>query len=302
MNPSLASTSPAVGRRKLVSRLVGIALAASLAAQILVLGFYARDQRYLAQLMDAIASPSLPPSEQALRVSAFLRDKPSDTNDSYFLLPLFRLLRATPRQAAEQGGDCADRSRLLVELLALRGIHASKWALYAPDLLPKHAVAEVQAETGKMVVDPLFGLTFPRPGGGYYGIEDLRRDPTILRQRVLQLRAQHARPDAEKLERYPLDQYVYDHARTINWEKSTVLRVAYPVLHALMGDRVDRLTRPEWAEQPALMVVLYLVGLEGGLLVLWGLAIRRKGRKKPSAVGLAQMRLARTPESSQPEA
>jgi len=300
MNPGFASVSPAAepnepdktGRRKLVSRLFGMALGVLLAAQILVLGFYERDQRYLARLMGGIASPSLPPSEQALRVNEFLRAIPSDTNDSYFLLPVFRVLRATPRQAADQGGDCADRSRLLVALLELRGIHASKWALYTPDLYPRHAVVEVQAEKGRMVVDPLFGLSFPRPGGGYYGIEDLRRDPAILRQRVLELRARHARPGAEKLEEYPLDRYVYNYARTINWEKSAVLRIVYRVLHALTGARVDQLARPGWAEQPALMVVIGLGGLEGGLVVLWGFVIWRGGRKKASAAGSPQMRLA----------
>ncbi len=67
-----------------------------------------------------------------------------------------------PRQVMEQGGDCADRSRLVIRMLRLHGIEASKWALYTKEMKSVHAVVELEAETGKMVADPLYGLWFPR--------------------------------------------------------------------------------------------------------------------------------------------
>ena len=70
----------------------------------------------------------------------------------------------------EQGGDCADRSRLVIRMLRLHGIGASKWALYTKEMKSVHAVVELEAETGKMVADPDFGLWFPRPAEGIYGI------------------------------------------------------------------------------------------------------------------------------------
>jgi len=258
-------------------------LAALLALQFLALALYWRDQRYLARLMDGIASPSLPPSEQAKQVVAFLSSKSPDSNESYFLLPIFHFLRATPRQIAEQGGDCADRSRLLIALLELRGISASKWALYSPDLRPQHAVAELQAEHGKMVVDSLFGLWFPRPQVGYYGIQELRQDPRILEQRVQELRAQKSRPGALELEGYPLDRFIYTYARTINWDKSVAARLLHRGLHGILGERVNHIRRPTWVEQPALMVVIGLTGIEGVYLCAVLLVARSRRRERELA-------------------
>ena len=77
-----------------------------------------------------------------------------------------------------------DRSRLVIRLLRLHGIEASKWALYTKEMKSVHAVVELEAETGKMVADPLYGLWFPRPDGGYYDIKELRQSPSILRGRI----------------------------------------------------------------------------------------------------------------------
>src|SRR5262245_39885049 len=87
-------------------------LAMALAVQAVALVSYANDRRYLEALFDRIADPSLPPSEQAKRVVLLLRDKSTDTGHSSFLLPVLAFLRPTARQVAEEGKDCADRSRL----------------------------------------------------------------------------------------------------------------------------------------------------------------------------------------------
>jgi hypothetical protein len=233
--------------------------------------------------MATLASPTLPPSEQAKQVLAYLSHLPSRTNDSYLFSPFLGFLRPTPRQVTVAGGDCADRSRLLVALLELLGIHAAKWALFSPDDIPDHAVVELDAEGGKMVVDGLFGLWFPRPGGGYYGIKEMSKDSTILANRVMSLRAAHARPGADSLETYPLDSYIYTHPRSINWEKSAPMRMAYRVLHALIGDRVDLLPRPALAEQPALMLIVLLAfGECGFLFVLFVLNRRARPKATPA--------------------
>jgi len=59
------------------------------------------DQKYLAHLMDTITRPTLPPSAQTVALIAYLRDKPPQTNRSYFLAPQFAFLRATARQATQ---------------------------------------------------------------------------------------------------------------------------------------------------------------------------------------------------------
>ncbi len=245
-----------------------------------VLASYWRDQQNLRMLLDRIASPSLPPSAQARMIASFLEMKNNDTNRSFFLHPSLHFLSATPWQVAMGGGNCADRSRFMIVLLGMRGIRASKWALYAPSGRPVHAVVELESEHGKMVVDPLFDLWFPRPGGGYYGIEDLKRDPDILRQRVAYLRATGEEPIGWVVLGYPLDKYVYHNARTINWDKSALMRLTYKSLYAVLGERVNQMERPFFVEQPALMVAFGIAVVQASILLLWLVLGWRKARQR----------------------
>jgi hypothetical protein len=223
-----------------------------MAVQVVALSVYLDDQRYLTELFDRIAIPSLPPSEQVKGAIAFLRQKPAITNNSYCLLPIF---------------GC------------LRGIKAAKWALYSSDMHPQHAVVEVEVESGKMVVDPLFGLWFPRPGAGYYGVKDLKEKPGILQARIGYLRLHGEQPGAARLEFYSLSRYVYDNPRTINWDNSIVRQLLYRILYWMMGERLHEIPRPALGEEPALMIVLGLMILESSVLVAWVLTARLSNRK-----------------------
>jgi hypothetical protein len=241
---------------------------------------YLREEDYLLGLIDRIAPRSLPPSEQAIKVVESLKDLPvkefSATRQDapYFLLPIFSFLRPMPRQVMEQGGDCADRSRLVIRMLRLHGIEASKWALYTKEMKSVHAVVELEAETGKMVVDPDFGLWFPRSNGGYYSIRDLRQSPNILRDRIQSLVEQGKRPGASDLRKYPLNDYSYEYAKTINWEKWGVTWPLYKILRVTMGTSVDDLQRPSFVEAPQLMVAIMAAVLQGSLLAFHTLVSR----------------------------
>jgi len=255
-----------------------VILAPFLALQSISLAYYIREQRSLTAYVDSVASPSLPPSEQVKAVVMSLRDKQGDTTDAFFMCPLFGFLRPTPLQVIERGGDCADRARLTITLLRLRGIHSSKWALYNSEGESKHAVVEADVESGKMVVDGLFGIWFPKPQGGYYAIRELKADPTILPRRIKELRAQNLQPGVAPLKFYPLDDYVYFHARTINWKKSAPMRLSYWVLHHILGQAVDDLARPAFVEEPPLMVIYGATGFEFVLIVGWLLVQRLRKR------------------------
>jgi hypothetical protein len=237
--------------------------------------YYVREQAFLAKYVDRVADPSLSKSEQVKLVVLSLKNDPDVDNDSYFLLPIFRSLRPTARQVIEDGGDCADRSRLLITLLRLRGIHGSKWALYNARGESVHAVVEADVESGKMVADPLFGLWFPKPQAGFYDIHELKQNPTILPSRVAELRAQGIQPGVDRLQLYPLNEYVYANARTINWNKNAVLRGIYSVLHGILGERAGELGRPGFAEEPPLMVICGTAALEFVMLLAWFLLARR---------------------------
>ena len=265
----------------LIPIILGILLILQLTSAVV----FFKDRQYLNHTFNEIINPASLPSDQAKYLVDFLKEKPSEENASYFLLPIFRVLRPTARQVLKYGGDCADRSRLLIRLMQLRGIQASKWALYSKDLQPKHAVVEIETEKGKMVVDPLFGLWFPRSGGGYYSIEELRRDPGILHKRIKDLRLDGEQPGTAQLKFYPLDTYIYDYARTINWNKSYVMQLLYRGLYLVMGDKVNNFRRPAWVEQPAIMAVIGLSIAEGGLLILWILAAKFPNRHKDLPLG-----------------
>jgi hypothetical protein len=239
-------------------RILGGFLFLSVCAQIALLGCYLADHRYLRAVSERIVDRSAPPSEQTKQILGFFRGKSQRTNSSYFLFPFFDFLRPTARQVAEKGGDCADRSRLTVILLQMRDIPAEKWTLYYPEGHPEHTIVEVTSEQGKMAVDPLFGLFFPRPSGGYYSVSDLRSNPTLVRERVQQMEERHEEPLAAQIERYPVEQYTYAYAKTLNWDKSAVFRATYKLLHAFWGNRVNDIARPAWPEEPALVLIVAL--------------------------------------------
>jgi hypothetical protein len=248
-----------------IRNVIAVVLACLFALQCISVIDYLREEDYLLGLMDRIAPRSLPPSEQAIKVVESLKGLPvkefsATRQDSpYFLLPIFSFLRPMPRQVMEQGGDCADRSRLVIRMLRQHGIEASKWALYTKEMKSVHAVVELEAETGKMVADPDFGLWFPRSNGGYYSIRDLRQSPKILRDRIQSLVEQGIRPWA------------------VTWP-------LYKVLSVIMGPSVDDLQRPAFVEAPQLMVVIIAGVIQGGLVGPYLAHIRIARRKKHDSV------------------
>ncbi|MGH1362046.1 MAG: hypothetical protein ACRBF0_00725 [Calditrichia bacterium] len=200
------------------------------------------------------------PSEKAIKLLTYIRQnlRTKRCPDS-FLLPIFRFLRPTPRQIAVSQGDCADKSRLLITLLRLHDVPASKVALHDAEGVSRHAVVEAEIENnGRMVMDAVYGLYFPADSGFYHS-RDLQKDESLLRDRVAHLVDLGEDVLRPPLERYPYHKYTYMNPRSINWEKSIVTRIAYSVLHVFIGDKTDTIERPFFVERPAIM--LLIVGL-----------------------------------------
>ena len=263
-----------------IRNFIAVVIACLFVLQCISIVDYLREERYLSDLMDRIAPRSLPPSEQAIKVVESLKALPAKGNDSYFLLPTFSVLRSMPRQVMEQGGDCADRSRLVIRMLRLHGIEASKWALYTKEMKSVHAVVELEAEGGKMVADPLYGLWFPRPDGGYYDIKELRQSPSILQGRVQTLVREGMRPGSSDLKSYPIDEYTYQYAKSINWEKWVVTWSLYKALSIIMGPSADDLQRPAFVEAPQIMVIMMVAALQAGLIIIYFALVRVDGNMK----------------------
>ena len=93
----------------------------------------------------------------------------------------FGPLSLTPREVVEIGGPCESKSRLMRTLLHLHGIDSRRVLLKDQ---ASHTISEADVEGGaKMVVDPLYGLYYPKPGGG--ATTRWRRSPrTIARSSV----------------------------------------------------------------------------------------------------------------------
>ena len=263
-----------------IRNFIAVVIACLFVLQCISIVDYLREERYLSDLMDRIAPGSLPPSQQAIKVVESLKALPAKGIDSYFLLPIFSVLRSMPRQVMEQGGDCADRSRLVIRMLRLHGIEASKWALYTKEMKSVHAVVELEAEAGKMVADPLYGLWFPRPDGGYYDIKELRQSPSILQGRIQTLVRDGVRPGSSDLKSYPIDEYTYQYAKSINWEKWVVTWPLYQALSIILGPRVDDLQRPVIVEAPQIMVIMIAAALQAGLILIYFTFVRVDGNMK----------------------
>ena len=263
-----------------IRNLIAVVIVCLFVVQCISIVHYSNEEKYLLGLMDSIAPRSLSPSKQAIKVVDALKNLPEIQNSSYFLLPIFSFLLPTPRQVIEQGGDCGDVSRLVIRLLRQHGIKASKWALYTQKMKSVHAVVEVEAETGKMVVDPLFDLWFPRPDGGYYGIRELRQSPSILQDRVQSLLQEGVQTRSSDLRSYPLDVYTYQYAKSINWEKWVGMSLAYESIEQVMGSAIDDLERPTFVESPQLIVAIMAGAIQVGLVGLYLVGIRMRRRKR----------------------
>jgi hypothetical protein len=93
------------------------------------------------------------------------------------------------------------------------------------------------------------------------------------------------RPGSNDLKFYPIEEYTYRYAKSINWEKWVVTWPLYKALSVIVGPSLDDLRRPAFVEAPQLIVVTMAATLQGSLLAAYVLAVRmrkRFGQKKDS--------------------
>lgn len=170
---------------------------------------------------------------------------------SYFLLPL---LGATPIQVLHEGGDCADKSRLLSAMLAQLHIPSTLAMLYkCEECPPGHTIVEAKYEDGWMVVDPVYNITFPNGKGGFCGIKELETNPQFLIERIGDLRI--LRGPTDKINYYDSAKNHYRYARAINWKKNALIRASAFFISFFGGDPF-LMRRPHFLEDPKLFIAL----------------------------------------------
>ncbi len=248
-------------------RAIGLA---SLALGLLVAGFLAtseyRDRQVLRQIAEEVTKGLDSPGDNVSALNNWVYGNQGFAkNRHHFVLAR---LGPTPMQVLEYGGDCADKSRLLSAMLETIGLRSSLAMLYpCPECAPVHTVVVADLGSTKTLADPVFNITFPRPGGGYFSVDELIQDPWLLSDRLRVLRAE--RGPGDKIVFYREFNHRFDYLTTINWKASGLTLAVGWVVRALGGDPRE-VFRPMWLENPkrALTYAALVVALVGFAMVL----------------------------------
>jgi hypothetical protein len=171
-------------------------------------------------------------------------------NHGYFLI---EALGPTPIDVLQKGGDCSDKSRLLMAMLDSVDIDSTLVMLYdAAGVNPTHTIVEVRDSNLNAIADPVFNFVFPKSDSGYYGLSEMRKNPDILTNRLDQLVQLNGEQD--KAAYYKRIDESYRFATTINWNKNQVLKTAAMFLKSLNIEPQD-LRRPHVLDDPKLFLV-----------------------------------------------
>lgn len=171
-------------------------------------------------------------------------------NKKFFLI---RKLGPTPVQVLQSGGDCSDKSRLLAALLKRFGMDSTLVMLHACEgCKATHTIVEAQYEGGRMAADPVFDIVFPAGNGRFYGVKELKQNPSIMISRLDELKAQ--RGSENKIAFYKRETESYSWPKTINWEKNGVLQKVAALIEK--GEHDPSLVmRPNFLEDPKLFLL-----------------------------------------------
>jgi len=171
-------------------------------------------------------------------------------NHGYFWI---EALGPTPIDVLEKGGDCSDKSRLLMAMLDSVNMDSSLVMLYdAKGINPTHTIVEVRDPKLHAIADPVFNLVFPKSDSDYYGLTEMRQNPDILTNRLDQLVKLNGEQD--KAAYYKRVDESYKFATTINWNKNPALKAAAMFLRAINIEPQD-LRRPHLLDDPKLLLV-----------------------------------------------
>ncbi len=248
---------------------------------------YRADTNEIRSQIGSSINESTPPSVRMRQALGFMAERVvHGAPKGYYLLPLFESLRPTPLQVMTHGGDCASRGRAFIAILHAVGVEATKLAMYDETGKSVHAVVRVTTERGPYIVDLLYDIIHEDAQGDPIPLTRLA-DPAVLADSVK--RAVNA--GNEWATDYPLDVYGYHEVRTINWEKSALMRAAFRVMAMLVGEGEARsFRRPYLAEEPALMAACAGGAASFACLAILGLDFlwRRRSRRRAKRTGALQ--------------
>lgn len=228
-----------------------------------VYGKYLNDSNRLRQIAQEAVGPDRGRPEQMLqRLNDWVfNNQGFAKNPHYFISPR---LGPTPVQVLESGGDCADKSQLLVAMLHAVGIPSTLVMLYTRDYeQPTHTVVETRLPGFRAVADPVWGVVFADGHGGLLGVTQLKEQHDQF-EAGIQALAQERGPQS-KVAYYPIEDESYRWPRTINWDRMLATRLVGSVL-GWVYPNPELVTRPRILSEPVLFVSALL--LSAGLLCI----------------------------------
>jgi hypothetical protein len=210
----------------------------------------------LRMVAEAVSGPARGEAERLTRLTGWVYQNGGFPRNRHY--HLWRKLGATPTSVLERGGNCQDKSKLLVVLLRELDIASSLAMLYqCQGCKPLHTVVFVETRDGWTIADPAFDITFPNGRGGFHKIEELRAERALLERRLTELRAERGPAD-------PINDYkraVDHHAlmTTVNWDKNALTRGVAGLIRAA-GAEPWSTPRPLFLDDPRLFFTLFGFG------------------------------------------
>lgn len=219
-------------------------------------GSYRQDLAYLKSIVETqITTEKTPGVFDAINHWVY-QNKGFKKNQEYFL---FKLLGPTPIQILNSGGDCSDKSLLLMTMLKSVGINSTLIMLFGVDgRTSTHTVVEVREGEFRAVADPVFDIVFPNPRGGFYNIHDLRNNPALMLNRLDDLLELRGR--SNKIVAYRRVNETYQFSSAINWNKNKSLQFVSNLLGKVGIDARD-IARPHVLDDPKLLISAVLLVL-----------------------------------------
>lgn len=229
-----------------VLRLLSAGIILSVLFAVGMLVSWHQDRERLAAIAHAVAPAGLPDGLKAERLNAWVyANKGFEKNRSRFI---WAKLEATPIDVLEQGGDCEDKSKLLIAMLDTVGIDGSMAMQYpCRGCDPVHTVVLADVGDRWTAYDPVYNLSFPDARRGYYDVRELRAQPEIMHRRLDTLIELRGADD--KIARYGRDDHVYTHITTVNWDKNALTRAVAGLL-PLVGLEPALTPRPFFLDNP----------------------------------------------------
>src|SRR5687768_11993765 len=234
-----------MSRRWIVGLLsLGIVVSLLFAAGMLL--SWRQDRARLASIAQEIAPATLPDGVKAERLNAWVYGNEAFAKNKRVLI--WSKLDATPIDSLEHGGDCEDKSKLLIAMLDTVGVDGSMAMQYPwRGCDPVHTVVLADVGDRWTAYDPVYNLSFPDPRGGYYDVRSLRARPEIMHDRLDQLIA--LRGAGDKIAKYGRRDHVYTHITTVNWDKNGATQAVAAML-PVFGLEPALTPRPFFLDNP----------------------------------------------------